>query len=143
MDGDLLERLLETVAKWKRKPIQKNFGWESFADFLEDVKNPKPEEVAVVPEPLLKGFVSRSEFPKLKVRYDYAKGGEAQEWIVVNNGVEEAGYHANGWYTNWPPSVPASTKQTQTLESMIEQLKADGVKERSKEDWQRRKAASR
>jgi hypothetical protein len=132
---------LAELEKMDQQRIKMQSPREVLKQLFRGLRDPQPVEENIIPVSPMP--VMLPKWPKLKVRFDYAKGGEAQEWIVVNNGNEEAPYHAGGWYTVWPPSVPASTTQTQTLESHIEKLKADGVRERPKEDWERRKESVR
>jgi hypothetical protein len=137
---EVAEAALIELEKLEKRRIQVS-PQEMLKELFGGMRNPKPAEenfIPVHPMPVM-----LPEWPKLKVRFDYATGGEAQEWIVVNNGNEEAPYHAGGWFTVWPPnSLLQIQGKAGSLESHVEKLKADGVKERPAEDWQRRKEAA-
>ena len=60
---------------------------------------------------------------------------------MINDFADWAPYHH--WHTVFPPNQPASRPTTTTLEAEIERLKAEGLKERPAEEWQRRKAAAK
>ncbi len=140
---EVAEAALVELDKMEKRFIHVSSPRQVLEQLFKGLLDPKPaEEKFVAANPLP---VMLPDFPKLKVRYDFAKGGGgATEWIVVNNFTEEADYHANGWYTMWPPNSVRQIKgRFESLESEVEKLKADGVKERQKEDWQRRKEAAR
>ena len=139
----LAQALLTELGKKEKRRTKTAVSWEALGELIRDALDPKPLEedvTAVTTSPLP---VMLPEHPKLKVLYD-GKTGTPVEWIVVNNFNEEAPYHAGGWYTVWPPnSLRQIQGQAGSLEAELEKLKADGVKERPKEDWQRRKESSK
>jgi hypothetical protein len=133
MDGkEFGEALICELKKRQKRRVQSPLTWESFAEAIGDVFDPKPEEDnSITPYPMPQ---IPAEFPKLKVKYG---GNElknvagltaqkimemqassyrtAQAWIVVNNWIEEEPFHSSGWYTR-------PMKE-------LEILKADGVPE--------------
>jgi hypothetical protein len=134
MDGkEFGEALICELKKRQKRRVQSPLTWESFAEAISDVFDPKPEEDnSITPYPMPE---IPAEFPKLKVKYGGNElknvaglTGEkimqmqasssyraAQAWIVVNNWKEEEPFHAGGWYTR-------------PMRELAE-LKADGVPE--------------
>jgi hypothetical protein len=119
---EFAEQLLTEIDNAKQAKIK--VDWEPFAAVIRaaatqpDIFGPVPAAVPIPPTP--------PEFPKLKVRYE--PNHAAYEWLVVNSWSEEEPYHSGGWYTR-------------PMKEM-EMLKAAGIPERAKEEWQRRKGGS-
>ena len=89
--------------KMETRRIQVSSPRGMLKELFRGMRDPKPAEDISIP--FYAPPVILPDWPKLKVRFDYAKRGAALEWIVVNNGNEEAPYHAGGWYTVF--SAPA------------------------------------
>ena len=136
MSTDPLQALLTEVEKVEKRRIKKSLTWEALAGVIKDTLNGGTPAVEDNYDPIPKIPVMLPDWPKVKVRY----GGGAQEWIVVNSPTEEVPYQSGGWYTEWPPNALRQVQgQVESLESCIERLKAAGIKERPREEWQRRK----
>jgi hypothetical protein len=146
MNGkELAHALLAELDKKKNRRVKVPVTWETLEELFRDVLDPKPVEEDVIP------FYAPPEippeYPKLKVRYgkeidfkaqtpekvmammNTERDLSAQAWIVVNSAKEEEPFHAGGWLTMFPPNVPPERMRGQSLQSVIEKLKADGVTE--------------
>ena len=117
--------------KLEKKRIQVSSPRAILKQLFEGMRNPQPAEeniTTAAPLPVLPG-----EFPRLLASY----ANKTLEYIVVNNFSDWSAYH--DWYTVFPPQQPASRPITISLEAEVERLRAEGAKERPKEDWKRRK----
>jgi hypothetical protein len=137
-----LKALAEELKKAGKRRIKKALTWESLAEEVQNAADGgKPVEEDFVktgdaPTPGISPVIP-PEFPRLLVSYRE----KVLEYVLVNNAAEWAPYHS--WHTVFPPSQPASRAVTTSLEAELEKLKAAGIKERPKEDWQRRKESSK
>ena len=125
MSTDPLQVLLTEIQNVEKGRIKPALTWEALGQKIQDAVNggkPLEEDFVPGPPPIP---ATPAEFPKLLV--DYGKTGLAQEWVIANNFQEWAPYHH--WWVR--PMAELSA------------LKEQGLKERPKEDWQRRKEASK
>jgi hypothetical protein len=125
---------LVELDKMEKRRVQVSSPREMLKELFKGVIDPKPAEDNSTP------FQAPPEIPPEFPRLLASYGQKTLEYIVVNNSAEWAPYH--DWYTVFPPQQPASRPIATTLEAEVEKLKADGVPERPKEDWQRRKEAA-
>ena len=99
---EFADGLIAEIEKRKRSPIQTNLSWDTLAELVRDVLDPKPEPERHIP--VFVPPVIPREYPKLKVLYAekdaHGKGSQSfpgldgKEFIVVNNATEEELYHA-------------------------------------------------
>jgi hypothetical protein len=113
---------LVELDKMEKRHIQVSSLRQMLEQLFKGMGDPKPAEENFVPVHAMP--VIPSEFPRLLV--SYGKTGEPVEWLIVENFSEWAPYHH--WYCR-----PMSE---------LEGLKEKGIKERPKEDWQRRKQSA-
>ena len=122
---------INELEKFGSRRIQASSPQAVLKEIFEGMRDPKPAEQNCITVPKLP--VIPPELPRLLASYHL----KTLEYIVVNNHAEWSDYH--DWYTVFPPQQPASRPIETTLEAEIEKLKAAGVKERLKEEWERRK----
>jgi len=120
---DPLQTLLIEIRKVEKRRVKKALTWDAIGEEIQNALNggtPPVEDDYVSGPPVP---VIPPQFPKLLV--NYGKTGLPEEWIVVNNFTEWNPIHH--WFVRPMSELPA--------------LKEQGVRERLKEDWERRKEA--
>ncbi len=138
---EFADGLIREIEKQKKSPIQTNLSWDTFAQLVRNVLDPKPEPERSVPVFVMP--VIPREFPKLKVLYprkmptakdlNPVQDWTASEFVVVGNYTEEQNFQRDGWWTD--RTVQADPTK---LDARVEELRAAGVKEKQLSDDDRR-----
>lgn len=130
--AEIATAALAELDKMEKGRIQVSSPKEIVKKVFEGMRDPQPV-VDFIPDPTTSSPqpTIAPEFPRVLVDY------KAGEYMVVSNFADWAPLHH--WSTVFPPQQPASRPITTTLELEIEKLKAQGVKERPREEWQRRR----
>lgn len=128
---ELIEALRGAVERRKKRLIQRAWDEASLVELIEDTFDPKPVEQTSIEVQKLPEIPA--QFPRLLASY----GQKTLEYITVNDFAEWAPYHS--WHNVFPPNQPASRAVNTCIEAEIEKLKAEGFKERPREEHERRR----
>ncbi len=136
MIGLVATAALFELAKMEKKHVKVSSPLEILKQLFQNMINPQPCEEAVTlmvaPTPPAPEILP--DFPRLLVSY----GQGTNEYAIVNSWAEWNPLHH--WFTVWPPSQPAGRAVMTTLEQEVERLKSEGLRERPKEEHERRRA---
>ena len=124
---EVAEAALLELDKMEKRYIHVSSPRQVLEQLFKGLLDPQPVEEKFVEVHALP--VAPPDFPCLLRSLDQ------KEYIIVNNFAEWAHYHE--WEKVFPP--PGNRKEVISLEAELEKLKAGGVEERLKQDWERRK----